>query len=138
MATITEETLKEAESRMHERMAISPCAASAHYDHQSGRIVVTLTTQLELSFHPSLIQGLCKAKPEDLSVIEVSPSGLGLHFATIDEDIYLPALLEGALGSPAWMAGLMGKKGGSTKSEAKASASRENGKLGGRPKKVIA
>lgn len=30
----------------------------------------------------------------------------------------------------------MGKKGGSSKTEAKSSASRENGKKGGRPKKV--
>jgi len=30
----------------------------------------------------------------------------------------------------------MGKKGGSAKTKAKASASKENGKLGGRPKKV--
>ena len=30
----------------------------------------------------------------------------------------------------------MGKKGGSAKTDAKSSASRENGKLGGRPKKV--
>lgn len=31
---------------------------------------------------------------------------------------------------------LMAKKGGQMKSEAKAKAARENGKLGGRPKKV--
>jgi len=138
MATITEEMLKEAEAQMHERMAVGPCAASACYDPQRGRIVVILTTDLELSFHPSLIQGLSAATSEDLSEIEVSPSGLGLHFPKIDEDIYLPALLQGALGSRQWMAGLMGKVGGSAKSEAKASASRENGKRGGRPKKVVA
>jgi Protein of unknown function (DUF2442) len=137
MATITEEMLKEAESQMHQRIAAGPCAASARFDHQSGRIIVTLTTKLELAFHPSLIQGLCKAKPEDLSDIEVSPSGLGLHFSRIDEDIYLPSLLEGALGSRQWIASLMGKAGGSAKSEAKSYASRDNGKKGGRPKKVL-
>ena len=34
------------------------------------------------------------------------------------------------------IAGQMGKLGGSAKTEAKSNASRENGKLGGRPKKV--
>lgn len=33
-------------------------------------------------------------------------------------------------------ASAMGKKGGSAKTKAKSSASRENGKLGGRPKKA--
>jgi hypothetical protein len=39
-----------------------------------------------------------------LSKIEISPSGLGLHFPAIDADLYLPALLDGFLGSRRWMA----------------------------------
>jgi hypothetical protein len=35
-------------------------------------------------------------------------------------------------------AATLGRKGGSAKSDAKAKASRENGKLGGRPKKSMA
>jgi hypothetical protein len=34
------------------------------------------------------------------------------------------------------MAASLGKKGGSARSEAKANASRKNGKLGGRPRKI--
>jgi hypothetical protein len=34
-------------------------------------------------------------------------------------------------------ASAMGKKGGSSKSKAKSTASRANGKLGGRPKKIV-
>lgn len=34
------------------------------------------------------------------------------------------------------LASLLGKRGGSAKTEAKAAAARENGKLGGRPRKT--
>jgi hypothetical protein len=43
-------------------------------------------------------------KSEQLTRIEISPSGLGLYFPAIDADIYLPSLLEGFLGSRGWMA----------------------------------
>jgi hypothetical protein len=36
-------------------------------------------------------------------VIEISPSGLGLNFPALDADLYVPALLQGLLGSQAWM-----------------------------------
>ena len=45
------------------------------------------------------------------------------------------ALLEGFLGSRRWMAAEMGQRGGKATTEAKAAAARENGKLGGRPRK---
>ena len=81
------------------------------------------------------MQGLEHAKPKQLAKIEISPSGLGLHFPDLDADIYLPGLLEGFLGSRRWMAAQLGKAGGSVTSRAKAAAVRENGKLGGRPRK---
>ena len=56
---------------------------------------------LSWRFPPHLAGGLDQAKPDDLVDIEISPSGLGLHFPKLDADLYLPALLEGALGSSA-------------------------------------
>lgn len=53
-----------------------------------------------------------------------------------DADLYLPARLEGLLGSKRWMAAQMGKAGGKVSTKAKAAASRRNGKLGGRPSKI--
>jgi hypothetical protein len=49
----------------------------------------------------------------------------------------VPALLEGVLGSKRWMAAQLGAAGGRTRSAANAAASRENGKRGGRPAKVV-
>ena len=68
-------------------------------------------------------------------MIEISPSGLGIHFPRVDADIYLPALLETMLGSKRWMAADVGRIGGTASTKVKAAAARRNGKLGGRPKK---
>jgi len=48
-----------------------------------------------------------RARPAQLAGIEISPSGLGLHFPQLDANLYLPALLEGFLGSRQWMASAM-------------------------------
>ncbi len=77
------------------------------------------------------------AKPHQLDKIEITPSGLGIHFPKLDADLYLPALLEGFLGSRRWIAAQMGRIGGKASTKAKSAAARRNGKLGGRPKKVI-
>lgn len=68
-------------------------------------------------------------------MIEVEALGLGIHFPKLDADLYVPALLEGVLGSKRWMAAQLGAAGGRARSAAKAGASRENGKRGGRPRK---
>jgi len=115
-----------------------PTAESARYDRRIGRVVVRLSTGLDVAFSPHDAQGLEAAKPADLARIEISPSGLGLHFPKLDADLYLPALLEGFLGSKRWAAARLGAQGGKATSKAKAAASRENGKLGGRPKKAAA
>jgi hypothetical protein len=118
--------------------ASQPGAIAAHYDRRAGRVIVELATGLEISFAPDDVQGLEKAKPASLSNIEISPSGFGLHFSALDADIYLPALLEGFLGSRNWMAARLGARGGRIKTPAKTAASRRNGKLGGRPRKSAA
>jgi len=82
------------------------------------------------SQHPHL-----KARPSKLREIEITPTGLGIHFPQIDADLYLPSLLDGFLGSKMWMSRL-GQRGGSAASPAKAAAARANGKLGGRPRKA--
>lgn len=118
--------------------ATQPHAISARYDRRTDRVVVSLATGLDIGFAPHTAQGLEHARPADLTAIEVSPSGFGLHFPKLDADVYLPALLDGILGSRNWMAARLGKLGGRTKSLAKATAARRNGRLGGRPRKKTA
>ncbi len=113
-----------------------PCATSAQYEYKRDRLVIALSTGIEIAFRPRAAQGLERAKPDQLDTIKISPSGLGIHFPKLDADIYLPALLEGFLGSKHWTAAEHGRIGGSVSTKAKAAAARRNGKLGGRPRKV--
>lgn len=135
---VTERNMREAEKRMRERMSSTPRAVSARYDRQAARIVVVLGTGLELAFPPELAEGLDKADAANLSEIEISPTGLGLHWPRLDADLYLPGLLEGVFGSPRWMASAMGRVGGQATTPAKAAAARANGKRGGRPRRTAA
>lgn len=135
---LTDEMFAAANQRGATKKAEFPAVVSARYDRRVARIVIALASGLELAFSPKQAQGLEHASPAELATIEISPSGLGIHFPKLDADLYLPALLEGFLGSKRWMAARIGKRGGSATSEAKAAAARENGKLGGRPKKLAA
>ena len=135
---ITEADVQAAEKRMAEGRRTMPYATAATYDRRIGRVVVRLSTGLEIAFPPHLAQGLERARPADLAEIEISPTGLGLHWPRLDADLYLPALLEGVFGSEAWAASRMGRAGGRVRSAAKAAAVRANGKRRGRPAKRAA
>jgi hypothetical protein len=124
-----------ANRRAADRRANTPLAVAAHYDRRRDRIVIGLNTGLELAFPPGIAQGLQDAAPSELSDVELSPSGFGIHFPKLDAHLYLPALLEGVFGSKAWMAAQLGAEGGKSRSRAKTVAARANGKRGGRPRK---
>ena len=134
---VTRDALKKANARLAREREGGPIAVAARYDRRSGRVVVGLSSGIDVMFAPDRAQGLEGAKPAQFGTIEISPSGLGLHFPKLDADLCLPALLAGWLGSARWMAARMGERGGRARSAAKRSASRENGKLGGRPRKVV-
>ena len=112
-----------------------PRAVSARYDRKNRRIEIDLNSNLKVSFSPRDAQGLERATPSQLQEIQISPSGFGIHFPKLDADLYLPAILQGFLGSRNWMASRLGQVGGKSRSIAKRAASRANGKLGGRPRK---
>ena len=128
----------DANARGQKVLANTPTAVTARYDRRVGRVVIALSTGLEIGFKPHDAQGLEAARPAQLADIEISPSGLGLHFPQLDADLYLPALLQGFLGSRQWMAQAMGKVGGTAITSRKSDAARANGRLGGRPRKIPA
>ena len=106
---------------------------AARYDRRRRRVIVRLSTGVEVTFPAVLAEGLAGASPDDLAEIEVSPTGLGLHWPQLNADLYVPALLQGVFGSRRWTASHMGAAGGKSRSLAKAAAARENGRKGGRP-----
>ena len=133
MADLTRAQFAAARARGTARMR-GPRAVSAHYDGGRNRIIVRLTTGVEIGFAPQDVEGLQSASVADLKSVEVEAFGLG--FPRLDVDLYVPALLDGVLGPRRWMAALLGAAGGRSRSAAKAAASRENGKRGGRPRRV--
>ena len=120
---------------MEELRACTPFATAAHYDRKSKSVIIKLSNGLGIFFSPEDAQGLEGATAAQLSDVELSPSGLGLHFEKLDADIWIPSLLEGVFGSRKWMAARLGAEGGKSRSAPKRNAARANGALGGRPRK---
>jgi hypothetical protein len=137
MVKLAKEEFEAAKDRGEARLR-GPRAKSAHYDAGRNRVIVRLTTGVELGFAPRDVEGLQHASADDLKVIEVEGFGLGIHFPKLDADLYVPALLQGVLGSKQSMAAQLGEAGGRSRSAAKAAASRANGKRGGRPRRSTA
>lgn len=131
---ITENDFNQASQRMR-TLREHGYAVAARYDRKRSRVVVSLNTGVEVTFPPKLAEGLANATPTDLAKIEITPSGLGLHWPKLDADLYVPGLLAGALGDKRWMAAQLGASGGRARSKAKSRAARVNGRLGGRPRK---
>lgn len=134
----SKDSYREATERGQRLRKRTPPAVAAHYYRKTGRVVVSLSSGIDISFAPSAAEGLENATASQLQPIEITPSGLGIHFPKLDADLYLPALLEGVLGSRKWMAAKLGAAGGKSTSGAKKVASRANGHLGGRPRKAKA
>lgn len=101
-------------------------ATSARYDRRSGRVSVSLSSGIEFSFEPRDVGDLAQATTEALGQVKVDGAGGTLHFPRLNVDLSIPRLLEGFLGPQQW-----------TRREARATASRENGRRGGRPKKAL-
>lgn len=102
-------------------------AVSARYDRRSGRVMITLNTNAVVGFPLASLPGLESATPEQLRHIAVEGHGYGLRVACLDADISVPQLLADQLGSTVMKRVIV-----------RASASRANGRLGGRPRKTSA
>jgi hypothetical protein len=135
---VSSDVFRAAIERGRRRRKKTPPAVAARFDRSRGRVVVSLRSGVDISFSPSDAEGLENATASQLGQIEITPSGLGIHFPKLDADLYLPALLEGVLGSRKWMAAKLGAMGGRSTSVAKRQASQANGRLGGRPRKAAA
>ncbi len=133
---VSDEAFAEAEKRAQAQRQ-GGYAIAARYDRRRSRVVVTLNTDVQISFPPRLAQGLAEASPDDLAAIEITPSGLGLHWPRLDADLYVPGLLAGQFGGKSGLAAQLGAAGGQARSVVKTASSRENGRKGGRPRKAM-
>jgi Protein of unknown function (DUF2442) len=113
---------------------IEPKAVKAWYAEDTERIFIELNTEIIMGFPYRKLQGLENATPQQLAAVEVTPSGYGLHWESLDVDLGIPQLVIGLLGTKAWMSEL-GRQGSKSTSIAKSQASRDNDKCGGRPRR---
>jgi hypothetical protein len=124
-----------ARTRAKQALRDEPRARGARFDRSRRLIFVELSNGFEFGFPPTVSQRLDGANISDLSKVEVSPSGLGLHWETLDEDLSIPALIQN-LYPPTRMMSEFARQAGRTSTAAKAKAARENGAKGGRPRKA--
>jgi Protein of unknown function (DUF2442) len=127
----------EADRRGAEMMNTEPRALSARYDAGSDRIVVELINGCTLIVPVSNLQDFQNIeRDERLADIVVEGLGFNINWPGLDIDLYTPALVAGIFGTKRWMEKALARRAGQAKSPAKAVAARENGKKGGRPRKV--
>lgn len=132
-----DEQFNRATERGRARIKDEPRAEAVAYDERNDRIVIELSNGCTFMFPPSRVQGLRGASASSLRDVEIFGSGLDLNWRALDAQFGVASLLAGIFGTRAWMAEL-GRAGGSVRTEAKAAASRENGRKGGRPPRRIA
>jgi len=81
-------------------------AVSGYFEPDSQKIVIEFKNGAEYRFPAKLAQGLENASVSELSDIEISPSGMGIHWPAIDVGFSIPHLLEGIYGTKRWMSSL--------------------------------
>jgi hypothetical protein len=111
--------------RTTERMKRQLLAISARYDRRGERVMIALNNGAVVGFPLAVLPGLERATAEDLRHIVVEGDGYGLRVESLDADISVPQLLADQLGSTIMKRAVV-----------RASASRANGRLGGRPRKA--
>lgn len=114
-------------TRTEKRMARQLLAISARYDRRSKHVLIELNSGAVVGFPLAFLPGLENATADELSRIEIEGGGYGLHVPSLDADISVPNPLADHLGSTLMKRAI-----------ARAQASRANGRLGGRPKKILA
>ncbi len=110
-------------------------AVSARYDKRTERVVLELSNGLALAFPASMVYGLEQATHAQRADLELDPAGAGVIWDALDSDISVPGLISSTFGRRD-AAKVLGKAGGSSKSDAKSAAARTNGVKGGRPRKT--
>jgi len=100
-------------------------AVGAAYDARRKRLVVDLNTGMVIMVPVHLLEDLAGANTEDLAEIELSPSGLGLHWPRLDADLHVPALMQGIFGTKDRHSDRSGRHGRQTRGGTRGHADRQ-------------
>jgi hypothetical protein len=133
MVDISDAELTAAKERWQQERAERPVPASVRLEPASSRVIVDFTNGACFMFPARALEGLQNATAEELAEVELLGE-TGLHWESLDVDYTISGLMNGIFGSRSFMEAQ--RKGGQSRSVAKAAASRANGAKGGRPRKV--
>jgi len=97
------EQYQQALAEANQASVTEPKAVVACYDAVNHLIVIRLNNGAVFSFPPDIAQGLVGASQVDLSAVEITPSGTGLHWENLDVDFSMSGLLSGYFGTKAWI-----------------------------------
>ena len=104
----------------------------AGYNHPWNKLWVTLSNGITVLNPPALLRGLQSATWERLGAAKIMRPGTSVRWPVLQVDHLVPELLRGMFGTRRWMA-TSGGQGGPSRTGAKRSAARWNGRRGGRP-----
>lgn len=105
-------------------------AAAVRYDRSHDALILTMQSGAVATIPRELIPVVADAVPEAALDLELSPMGTSLRFPRLDADFAVQGLIRLAFG-----VNEANRVAGATKSSARAAASRQNGRKGGRPRK---
>jgi len=121
-----------------ETRAQDPSAVvEARYDRDGDLIELKFGGGASMAIPRKAVPGLQRASASSIGSIVVSPAGNALSWPSLDVDVYVPGLVERAFGLSRLFAAATGRRGGRTRSKAKAAAAKANGAKGGRPRKRL-
>jgi hypothetical protein len=107
-------------------------ASEARYDRRRDAVILTMRSGATATIPRRLIPLVADAKPGAAAYLELSPMGTSLRFPTLDADFAVQGLIRSVFG-----VNEANRIAGSTKSPARAAASRANGRKGGRPPAAV-
>lgn len=134
MVEVTDAELQSAKARWAKERAGRPVPVAVRLDRETERIVVDFANGATFLVPARALEGLEQATSDELAEVELLGE-TGLHWEALDVDYTIQGLMAGIFGSRAFIEAQ--RRGGQSRSPAKAAASRANGARGGRPKKTV-
>jgi hypothetical protein len=133
-APLSDARIEQARQDTRERDKHRPRAKSASYDAKTRRLHLEFVIGSALEIPIASLRGFDGATPAQIAAVEIVENGNGLHWEELDVQASVVALIQLAFNVK--VASEFARQGGQARTEAKQASSRENGKLGGRPRKV--
>jgi hypothetical protein len=133
------DVLAQVRAREARPSSTEPAAEAVAYGSSTRRFTLRLVGGTVVAFAADVLWKLQGATDERLAQVRLVPSGSTLTWPDLDVDISVAGLVLDLLASPEWRQALrrsVARELASTRSSARAAAARENGKRGGRPRKV--